>query len=293
MLLDDLSLGAFVVVVPALVASLMLRSAAARRLVFALALGSALVTPALHRLWKTSTVTTPGPMRALPLLEPQVVGDRAAAVAAQVTPAPVDTVLATGIGFDEVAISIWAVGVMLVALRLGQGLARTHAMARRALPVDGWDLTLADARRAIGCDAQVLESAEVDVPVVAGLVWPVILVPLEARGWTERRRRFALLHQLANIRQHNSLVAVVAGLACAVHWFNPVVWLMAREVRYECEAAADEAVIRTGESASAYAAELVTDGRTGQALSVGALATTDVNLLARRLMAVRGADQPR
>ena len=47
-----------------------------------------------------------------------------------------------------------------------------------------------------------------------------------------------LLHELAHVRHHDCLAQIVAQLACAPHWFNPLVWLCARRVRGERELAA-------------------------------------------------------
>jgi hypothetical protein len=47
-----------------------------------------------------------------------------------------------------------------------------------------------------------------------------------------------LLHELAHVRHHDCLAQIVAQLACALHWFNPLVWLCARRLRVERELAA-------------------------------------------------------
>jgi beta-lactamase regulating signal transducer with metallopeptidase domain len=36
----------------------------------------------------------------------------------------------------------------------------------------------------------------------------------------------------------------LSALACAVYWFNPIVWLTCREIDRACELSCDEAVIR-------------------------------------------------
>jgi hypothetical protein len=56
----------------------------------------------------------------------------------------------------------------------------------------------------------------------------------------------------------------VSRLACAFHWYNPLVWLAAARVRSLQERACDDAVLRSGEVPSDYAQFLLdVAGQTG------------------------------
>ena len=64
------------------------------------------------------------------------------------------------------------------------------------------------------------------------------------------------MHELAHIRRNDYLAATLVRLACAIHWYNPLVWLAARESRKLQEQACDDAVLRSGAAASDYASFL-------------------------------------
>jgi len=49
----------------------------------------------------------------------------------------------------------------------------------------------------------------------------------------------------------------LAQLACAIYWFNPLVWIAAWRLRVERELACDDHVLETGARASDYASHLV------------------------------------
>jgi hypothetical protein len=62
---------------------------------------------------------------------------------------------------------------------------------------------------------------------------------------------------VAHVRRGDPIWQGLAEVACALHWFNPLVWLAARQLRVERELAADDRVLVDGTRASDYAAMLV------------------------------------
>jgi hypothetical protein len=78
-----------------------------------------------------------------------------------------------------------------------------------------------------------------------------------AVAWSDERRQSVLLHELAHIRRHDCRVQLVAQAACALYWFNPLVWTAASHLRSERERACDDQVLHFGAQASSYAAHLL------------------------------------
>ena len=78
-------------------------------------------------------------------------------------------------------------------------------------------------------------------PILIGVFQPVIILP--DREYTEGQLQAVLLHELTHLRRMDIPVRWLTVLACAIHWFNPVVWFTRREVDRACELSCDEAVI--------------------------------------------------
>ena len=156
---------------------------------------------------------------------------------------------------------VWLIGALIVWLRNALahvGLRRWARKARPGLSL-AWEATL----RRVGSDAgfgrhlRVLESDHATSPCTWGLVRPVVLLPTAGADWPEPQRRFTLLHELAHVRRLDYLTTQIASLACAVHWYNPLVWLAAVQARKLQEQACDDVVLNAGETPSDYAQFLV------------------------------------
>jgi beta-lactamase regulating signal transducer with metallopeptidase domain len=153
---------------------------------------------------------------------------------------------------------LWAVGALFVLARALAAHVAILRTIRRAKPAGGASASaLADASERIGASARILASEEVDVPAVAGVLRPVILVPPGAADWNEATWRHVLLHELAHVRQLDTLGLALSQLGCAMHWYNPLSWWARRRLEAERELAADELVLATGALPSSYARTLL------------------------------------
>ena len=275
-------------------------SSAARRLVLALALGGALVLPAVAAIAPAWRVEAPSAVAALggaPFVEsledaaiasstlPREAPERARGSTAR----PSASTLGLGL------VTIWAVGALLVLARLGVGIARTRAIVRRAGRAPEWARAIARAERATGFRAVVSATDELDGPAVTGFLTSVVLVPRSSAAWTEERRHAVLLHEIAHVRQADCLVHLVAQLACAVHWFDPLAWMALRRLRIERELAADDAVITAGACASHYAEDLLALAgvAAGRDAPPGALGMAERSELSSRIIAIVARERPR
>jgi beta-lactamase regulating signal transducer with metallopeptidase domain len=121
---------------------------------------------------------------------------------------------------------------------------------------------------------------------VTGLIVPVILLPLDAETWSAERRRIVLAHELAHVASRDCLASVIAQLAVAIHWFDPLVWLAARRLRIERELAADDQVIAKGVLASSYAEHLLALATSDRPMPAGALAMAEPSQVSVRIRAL-------
>jgi len=101
------------------------------------------------------------------------------------------------------------------------------------------------------------ESPGIGVPVVWGAARPVLLLPEGARHWTREQLRIVFLHEAAHVVRHDWISLLLARVATSLFWFHPLVWMLARVARQECERCCDDLVLASGERATDYAAHLL------------------------------------
>lgn len=95
------------------------------------------------------------------------------------------------------------------------------------------------------------------IPVVWGIFRSRLLLPAAAQNWSAEQLRSVLLHELAHIKRCDPMAQLLMQIACALHWFNPLVWFAAWRIGVECERACDDLVLASGVRPSAYAGHLL------------------------------------
>ena len=155
---------------------------------------------------------------------------------------------------------IWMAGVIVGLSRFLVGLIWASSVSRRARLVLGlqWSSSLADAARTFGVrdHVPVLISQHTSVPVACGILRPRVLLPRGAEMWAADRRWVVLLHELAHVKRRDCLTRALAQLACAVYWFNPLVFIAVASLHAEQERACDDLVLAAGVAGPEYADHL-------------------------------------
>lgn len=154
---------------------------------------------------------------------------------------------------------------------------------------------LSDTARDLGVSAPEMFVCEaISTPAVTGLLRPRLLLPHE--HYDVQELRYILRHELCHLKRRDMLLKLVLLAANAMHWFNPVVYLMLRQADEDIELACDSAATDGLElpERAAYSRTLLAAVQS----SVRALPATTcfggtVERLKRRITNVLGAQKKR
>lgn len=162
---------------------------------------------------------------------------------------------------DSLLAVLWAAGLIVLFLRLAIGLAGAVKLTTQgtALGDPAWRLLLERFKAIVSLKRSIRLKGhpEVIVPMTWGWRKPVVLMPAGADAWTEEQRSSALFHELSHVKRADFLVMLLVRTSLAAFWFNPLCWVVYRELRKEQEIACDELVLRAGIRPSTYAASLL------------------------------------
>ena len=117
-------------------------------------------------------------------------------------------------------------------------------------------------------------------PFVIGILHPKIYLPSTLR---EEERGYVILHEQTHIRRLDHIVKMLAFLALAVHWFNPLVWAAFVFSVRDMEMSCDECVLKQigGEIKGAYGASLLSLATGRRIINGSPLAFGEGNLKGR------------
>jgi beta-lactamase regulating signal transducer with metallopeptidase domain len=186
--------------------------------------------------------------------------------------------------------AVWILGVCGVSVyRLGGWLYLHRMLNHASVVASPWPRVLLRLcqRLEISRPVRLLQSSYTAVPLVAGWLRPVVLLPVSAINNMPVDQIEALLaHELAHIRRNDYLVNLILTAIETMFFYHPLAWWISRQVRREREDCCDDIAAELSGSRVLYARALaeLEESRLAFAPALGA---SDGNLL-RRIRRILG-----
>lgn len=94
----------------------------------------------------------------------------------------------------------------------------------------------------IGRTVYVVEYDKAESPMIIGFIKPVLVLPKEQ--YSSEELFFIFKHELVHLKRGDVYVKLLFVMANAVHWFNPLIWIMQKEAVIDMELSCDERVVQ-------------------------------------------------
>lgn len=141
---------------------------------------------------------------------------------------------------------IWlaaALGLLIRKITIYQGFVRY--IRAGSVPVSDVALldrlSVAGERAGVGKPVELCVNPLVSSPLLTGFFHPCIVLPNE--DVSEADFQYIILHELTHYRRGDMFYKWLVQVTICLHWFNPLVYLMGREIAKACEFSCDEAVL--------------------------------------------------
>lgn len=142
----------------------------------------------------------------------------------------------------DVAIVVWAAGIIAVTLHWLTRWLELHAALKDAVPI------------VMNVPVPVKSVPSFLEPGLVGIWRPVILLPAGLTvHLTSAEMDAVLLHELCHLRRRDNLLAALHMFVEGIFWFHPLVWWIGNRLCEERERACDESVVAGGARPLVYA----------------------------------------
>lgn len=158
-----------------------------------------------------------------------------------------DTGTVKTVDITDILLTLWLAGVISCILWQGIGYYRLICSLKgTSQPVERADLhTILQEQCAdlvIDREIPLRVSSAADCPMLAGFIHPTLYLPDERISRTDAV--FIFRHELMHYKHGDLWLKLLLLAARCLHWFNPLVHLIARFAQEDIEAACDDAVVR-------------------------------------------------
>uniref|UniRef100_UPI001008A811 M56 family metallopeptidase n=1 Tax=Longirhabdus pacifica TaxID=2305227 RepID=UPI001008A811 len=157
------------------------------------------------------------------------------------------TLITSIVGWTAIVFAIWLTGALsylIYQLHTYRSFSRT--VRRWSVLID--DVAITHVYRQLQKDMGIKTnislkySSIIDTPMLIGYLKPTIVLPRTSYQLNELR--FVLTHELVHYKRKDMWVKALTMVATAIHWFNPLLYVMSKAISSQCEISCDEAVVK-------------------------------------------------
>ncbi|MCQ6560610.1 M56 family metallopeptidase [Paenibacillus mendelii] len=144
---------------------------------------------------------------------------------------------------NRYVIYIWLIGVLVsLTVHLSGYIRFSKVIKKTSKPGHRWENSLlrilADGRYRV----RLVRNPYAATPMLVGILRPLIVIP--DTNYSEVQLKHILLHELTHLKRYDIVIKWFSMIVTSLHWFNPLMYWMRREITRSSELSCDEAVIR-------------------------------------------------
>lgn len=133
---------------------------------------------------------------------------------------------------------IWLMGAMLLFLiKLNGYLIFLIKMRRHSKAIHCPEISAYTKRR-----VRVRQSGTICSPLLVGIIRPTLLLP--ETEITGEQLKHILAHEMTHLERNDILYKWLVAISKCIHWFNPAIYYVGRQVNTECEISCDISVVK-------------------------------------------------
>lgn len=176
--------------------------------------------------------------------------------------------------FYQNVLYLWLIGIVFSLVFNLLGYARFMMLLKKgSIPADEMQYSILNQLKVGRKNLKMIRNRYVTTPMLVGIIRPCIVIP--DMDLSEVQIKNILLHEITHLKRFDIGIKWLTMIVTSIHWFNPVMYLIKREINNSCELACDETVIKNlnSQEKQAYGDTLISVV-SEQAYPVGVLQAT-------------------
>lgn len=146
----------------------------------------------------------------------------------------------------DIAAALWLFGCLLfLTIHIFSYLHYKRQLIQRGIPAKDdcilYQLPLVLKELQIDPSISVIKHSKAGSPMIIGFFHPILVLP--EIEYSQEEVYFILKHELVHLKRHDICVKFLFIIANAIHWFNPMIYLMQKEAVVDMELSCDEKVV--------------------------------------------------
>lgn len=195
-------------------------------------------------------------------------------------------------------VGIWVVGCTVLFVRLLMGYLWVNQLKNH--PKNQLDSKLTEVLENLKTKMNITKAVQVKlsnvitIPMIMGVIKPVILIPASLMsGFSKDQLETILAHELAHLKRHDFLLNGLQSVLDVLYFFHPAMWLLSAQIRKERENCCDDMALQYAGSRILLAKTLVQIQETAYAPKLALAFGKKSYTLLERVQRIVGLSQSR
>lgn len=144
---------------------------------------------------------------------------------------------------------LWMSGVLILTFMMLRGWIKLRRIKKESSSFGNKEVLVlfeeCKKRLQIKKSIKIVHSKSVQSPMIFGLFQTYIVLPFQHEHWLSLKNyEYIFLHELSHYKNKDLLTNVVILFYQIIYWFNPLIWLAFKKMRFDREIACDASVLQ-------------------------------------------------
>lgn len=145
--------------------------------------------------------------------------------------------------FNQYLLYIWLIGALTaITVNLFGYFRFLNHIKRANKPADDWEYGILMQLLKGSRSGRLFRNRFVTTPMLIGIIRPLIVIP--DTNFNEKQLKNILLHEITHLKRFDIGIKWLAMIATSLHWFNPFMYFIKKEINRACELSCDEMAIK-------------------------------------------------